>query len=77
MPLRPISELIQHAREYRYALGYFESWNFESLQGVLDAAEAIARAEDSIRELTRGGTRLDQARQSHGYHVLQTRTDNK
>ncbi|HEY4780262.1 MAG TPA: class II fructose-bisphosphate aldolase [Chthoniobacterales bacterium] len=40
MPLRPISELIQHAREYRYALGYFESWNFESLQGVLDAAEA-------------------------------------
>jgi len=40
MPLRPISELIQHARAYRYALGYFESWNFESLQGVLDAAEA-------------------------------------
>jgi ketose-bisphosphate aldolase len=40
MPLRPISELIQHAREHRYALGYFESWNLESLQGVLDAAEA-------------------------------------
>jgi len=40
MPLRPISELIQHSREYRYALGYFESWNLESLQGVLDAAEA-------------------------------------
>jgi ketose-bisphosphate aldolase len=40
MPLRPIRELIQHAREYRYALGYFESWNLESLQGVLDAAEA-------------------------------------
>src|SRR5882757_3270317 len=39
---------------------------------ILDAAEAIARAEDSIRELTRGGTRLDQARQSHGYHALQT-----
>jgi len=30
---------MQHARENRYALGYFESWNFESLQGVLDAAE--------------------------------------
>lgn len=44
---------------------------------ILDAAEAIARAEDSIRELTRGGTRLDQARQSHGYHALQTRTGNK
>ena len=40
MPLRPISELVQHAREHRYALGYFESWNLESLQGVLDAAEA-------------------------------------
>src|ERR1700724_781920 len=40
MPHRPISELIQHARENRYALGYFESWNFESLQGVLVAAEA-------------------------------------
>jgi len=42
MPLWPISKLIQHAREHRYALGYFESWNFESLQGVLDAAETTA-----------------------------------
>jgi ketose-bisphosphate aldolase len=40
MPLTPISELVQHARQHRYALGYFESWNLESLQGVLDAAEA-------------------------------------
>jgi len=40
MPLKPIIELVQHAREHGYALGYFESWNFESLQGVLDAAEA-------------------------------------
>ena len=23
-----------------YAIGYFEAWNLESLQGVLDAAEA-------------------------------------
>ena len=51
MPLRPISELIQHAREYRYALGYFESWNFESLQGVLDAAEASLAHQ--VDELTR------------------------
>src|SRR5258707_4179202 len=42
MSLWPISELIQHAREHQYALGYFESWNLESLQGVLDAAEATA-----------------------------------
>jgi ketose-bisphosphate aldolase len=40
MPLTPISDLVQHARAHRYALGYFESWNLESLQGVLDAAEA-------------------------------------
>jgi ketose-bisphosphate aldolase len=40
MPLTPIDELLQDAREHRYALGYFESWNLESLQGVLDAAEA-------------------------------------
>jgi ketose-bisphosphate aldolase len=39
MSLWPISELIRHAREHHYALGYFESWNLESLQGVLDAAE--------------------------------------
>ena len=39
MSLWPISELIQHARQQEYALGYFESWNLESLQGVLDAAE--------------------------------------
>ena len=40
MPLTPIDELLQNAREHRYAIGYFESWNLESLQGVLDAAEA-------------------------------------
>jgi ketose-bisphosphate aldolase len=39
MSLWPISELVQHARKNQYALGYFESWNLESLQGVLDAAE--------------------------------------
>jgi ketose-bisphosphate aldolase len=39
MPLTPINELVQCAREHQYALGYFESWNLESLQGVLDAAE--------------------------------------
>jgi ketose-bisphosphate aldolase len=39
MSLWPISELLQHARQQQYALGYFESWNLESLQGVLDAAE--------------------------------------
>ena len=40
MPLALISQLVQAARAGSYALGYFESWNLESLQGVLDAAEA-------------------------------------
>ena len=40
MPLAPISQLVEAARAGAYALGYFESWNLESLQGVLDAAES-------------------------------------
>lgn len=39
MPLKPIAELLHSARTGGYALGYFESWNLESLQGVIDTAE--------------------------------------
>jgi fructose/tagatose bisphosphate aldolase len=39
MPLESIGRLMQDAQVHRYALGYFESWNFESLQGVIDAVE--------------------------------------
>jgi ketose-bisphosphate aldolase len=39
MPLRPLPEMFAHALKGKYALGYFESWNLESLQGVIDAAE--------------------------------------
>jgi ketose-bisphosphate aldolase len=39
MPLKPVPELLAAALNGRYAVGYFESWNLESLQGVLDAAE--------------------------------------
>ncbi len=39
MPLQPINELFAAARSGGYALGYFESWNLESLNGVIDAAE--------------------------------------
>ena len=39
---------------------------------VLDAADTIAEAENSIREFTRAGKRLDQARMVHGYHQLQS-----
>lgn len=30
---------MQSAQQGQYALGYFESWSFESVQGVIDAAE--------------------------------------
>lgn len=39
MSLRSAMELIHRAQAEGYAVGYFESWNIESLQGVLDAAE--------------------------------------
>jgi len=41
MPLVPLAQLLADARRHRYALGYFESWNLESLQGVVDAVEAV------------------------------------
>jgi ketose-bisphosphate aldolase len=39
MPLEPIPEMMQKARDGGYAVGYFESWNLESLYGVVEAAE--------------------------------------
>ena len=39
MTLKPVADMLAQARQGGYALGYFESWNIESLQGVIDAAE--------------------------------------
>jgi len=39
MPLEPIGQLTERAASGGYAVGYFESWNLESLQGVISAAE--------------------------------------
>jgi ketose-bisphosphate aldolase len=39
MALEPVNELLDHACRNGYGIGYFESWNVESLQGVIDAAE--------------------------------------
>ncbi len=39
MPLESIGELTQRACKNGYGIGYFEGWNLESLQGVLNAAE--------------------------------------
>ncbi len=35
-----MTHLLRHAREHGYAVGYFESWNLESLLAVKDAAES-------------------------------------
>ena len=39
MSLEAIDSMMRRAQEGGYAVGYFESWNFESLQGVVNAAE--------------------------------------
>src|SRR5450631_3098162 len=39
MPLEAIGPMIGRAALSGHAVGYFESWNLESLQGVVDAAE--------------------------------------
>src|SRR5689334_8459922 len=39
MSLEPIDRMMSKARNGDYAIGYFESWSLESLQGVIDAAE--------------------------------------
>lgn len=39
MPLVPFSNLMVNAERGRYAVGYFESWNLESLLAISDAAE--------------------------------------
>ncbi len=39
MPLESVGAMMSRARAGGYAVGYFESWNLESLQGVIDAAE--------------------------------------
>ncbi len=39
MPLVPMSRLLRHAGAHHYAVGYFESWNLESILAVKDAAE--------------------------------------
>jgi ketose-bisphosphate aldolase len=40
MALVKFTELMEQARRGRFAVGYFESWDMESLQAVADAAEA-------------------------------------
>ncbi|MEO5603306.1 MAG: class II fructose-bisphosphate aldolase [Cyclobacteriaceae bacterium] len=39
MALVPMRNLMRHALANKYAVGYFEAWNMESLLAVIDAAE--------------------------------------
>lgn len=39
MALVVMKDLLENAQRQGYAVGYFESWNLESVQGVVDAAE--------------------------------------
>src|SRR5579863_7037318 len=39
MPLAPLSALLAEAQKQGYAIPYTESWNLESLQAVIDAAQ--------------------------------------
>jgi ketose-bisphosphate aldolase len=39
MSLVTMKSLMKHALENRYAVGYFEAWNMESVLAVIDAAE--------------------------------------
>jgi ketose-bisphosphate aldolase len=41
MAIVPFQELVAAAEAGHYAVGYFESWNLESLLAVADAAEAV------------------------------------
>ena len=41
MPLVPFKQLMADAENGGYAVGYFESWNLESLQAVIEAAEEL------------------------------------
>src|ERR1700721_219975 len=39
MPLTPLSSMLDCARQHGYMIPYTESWNLESLQAVIEAAE--------------------------------------
>jgi len=39
MSLEPIDRMMRAARDEQYAVGYFESWNLDSLQGAIEADE--------------------------------------
>ena len=57
MPLTPMRDLLRHAEEHRYAVGYFEAWNPESLLAVKDAAVDGGQADRDVGGTAAGGDR--------------------
>jgi len=56
MPLIPFSALLNTARDHHFAVGYFQAWNEDSLEAVLEAAEQTS----SPVVLGFGGTPVNQ-----------------
>ncbi len=56
MPLVSMKDMLKKARRGGYAVGYFEAWNEESLEAVIDAAEET----DSPVIIGCGGSMADQ-----------------
>ncbi len=66
MTLVALPELLEHARERRFAVGYFEAWDLYSLEAVLAAAEA----EESPLILGIGGLSANHGwLRSHGIEI--------
>jgi fructose/tagatose bisphosphate aldolase len=65
MPLVSFQDLIADANRNQYAIGYFESWNMESLEAVADASES----KDSPVLLGFSGLYLDHAQRRTKEHL--------
>ena len=83
MPLVHFNELMERAAKGRYAVGYFESWDMESMLAVAAAAEALLanyranpageRAADSLYYLGQSLMKLGQAtRACNAYGELES-----
>ena len=62
MPLISFQELMNDAQRGCYAVGYFETWNLDSLMAVADAAEnlkspvVLGLSGDDVARLSKGGS---------------------
>ena len=42
MPLTSLREMMQHAQQNQYGIGYFEAWDTYSMEAVLETAQEEA-----------------------------------